>query len=95
VHCILDGGPSLHFSALDGGGMHHPHLPNLSSSIEKGAITGVLGSLDLHWDPGEELALQEQKLNHVWARRDGFDLSSLVRVPYRGSRFHPVYIETR
>src|ERR1700694_2330173 len=50
---VLNGGAALHPAALNRGGVDHPYLPEPPSRVEEGAVTGVLGGLRLHGNPGE------------------------------------------
>jgi hypothetical protein len=51
THGVFDRSASLHFPALNGGGMNHPYFPDLPSCVQKGAISRVFCGFNLHWNP--------------------------------------------
>lgn len=60
---VFDRRAPFHLAALDGRGMDHPDLPDISTSVKEGAIAGVFCGLELQSVPWDELALQQQKVN--------------------------------
>ena len=67
MHGVFDRRAPFHLASLYRRGVDHPHLPDLSTSVEEGAIARVFCDLELQSEAlgrvSSTRALQQQKLN--------------------------------